>query len=45
LFFGPSIGVGLVGAGGASGVRLTLGTLCALVGFTTVRRRRLETAI
>jgi Major Facilitator Superfamily len=45
LFFGPSIGVGLVGTGSASGVWLTLGTLCALVGFTTVRRRRRETAI
>ncbi|MGX9788236.1 MFS transporter [Mycobacterium sp. MMS18-G62] len=40
LFFGPSIGVGLVGTGSASVVWLTLGTLCGLVGITTARRRR-----
>jgi hypothetical protein len=45
LFFGPSIGVGLVGTGNASGVWLTLCTLCALVGVTTIRRRRREAAI
>jgi MFS family permease len=39
LFFGPSIGVGLVGIGSASAVWLTLGTLCGLVGVTTARRR------
>jgi MFS family permease len=40
LFFGPSIGVGLVGTGSASVVWLTLGTLCGLIGITTARRRR-----
>ena len=40
LFFGPAIGVGLVGTGSASVVWLTLGTLCGLVGITTARRRR-----
>jgi MFS family permease len=45
LFFGPSIGVVLVGTGSASVVWLTLGTLCGLVGVTTVRRRRREAVI
>jgi MFS family permease len=40
LFFGPSIGVALVGTGSASVVWLTLGVLCGLVGITTARRRR-----
>ncbi|HET7667814.1 MAG TPA: hypothetical protein VFK56_17445 [Mycobacterium sp.] len=40
LFFGPSIGVALVGRGSASAVWLTLGVLCGLVGITTARRRR-----
>ena len=40
LFFGPSIGVVLVGTGSASVVWLTLGTLCGLVGVTTAQRRR-----
>ena len=44
LFFGPSIGVVLVGTGSASVVWLTLGTLCGLVGVTTVRRRRAGSA-
>jgi hypothetical protein len=35
LFFGPSIGVGLVGTGSASVVWLTLGALCGLAGITT----------
>ena len=42
LFFGPSIGVGLVGTGNASVVWLTLGTLCGLVGITTASRRGVE---
>jgi hypothetical protein len=42
LFFGPSIDVVLVGTGSASAVWLTLGTLCGLVGVTTMRRRRSE---
>lgn len=42
LFFGPSIGVGLVGTGSASVVWLTLGALCGLVGITTTQRRRRE---
>ena len=45
LFFGPSIGVALVGTGSASVVWLTLGVLCGLVGITTAQRRRREAII
>jgi hypothetical protein len=45
LFFGPSIGVGLVGTGSASVVWLTLGALCGLVGISTAQRRRREAII
>jgi hypothetical protein len=40
MFFGPSIGVGLVATGSASVVWLALGTLCGLVGIATAQRRR-----
>jgi hypothetical protein len=44
LFFGPSIGVALIGTGSSAAVWLTLGALCASVGLTTVRVRRRRTA-
>ncbi|MDT5034999.1 MAG: hypothetical protein QOE03_184 [Micromonosporaceae bacterium] len=44
LFFGPSIGVALIGTGSSAAVWLTLGALCAAVGLTTVRVRRRRTA-
>jgi MFS family permease len=44
LFFGPSIGVGLISTGSSAAVWLTLGVLCGATGLTTVRVHRRRTA-
>ncbi|MEE1783417.1 MFS transporter [Streptomyces sp. SP17BM10] len=44
MFFGPSIGVTLIGTGQAAWVWLPLAGLCGTVALTTVRRRRSRTA-